>query len=519
MNNRKYYIYLLIIIQIVPILSAACDNFRDSNIDYNYKSFRDFNKVCIAGLPTFRSLLESQSYESIIDSIGKYTVLNSEEFEKALNKFFEILETTSLVNQTRWLNKVDFKKIGLTKDESFTPYVQKIVCAPEDIVALRGDMHGDIHSLLKFLVYLQKEGYTSHEDGFKIINKKFKLIFLGDYVDRGIYGVEVIYAILRLKIANPEQVFLVRGNHEDPEITQAYGFDYELVKKFIQNGSQLDQDRIIRIFEKLKKFYNSMPLAVYLGYPETEKLSNFVQCCHGGIELGFNPTKLLDSESPIEYQLIGELKQKTEYKKLTKQITNPKDNISYQNLKEWSIDYIPTAPKTIIGDLQLKLIGLMWGDFQYNKDDSLVESFGRGLKYNKTITEAVLNLHSSKKSKLCSIFRAHQHVCSEKDDLMKQMLMSKGIARMWSESSESQEFKPWQGMVCTLLLSPDGTPALEKLNLDFDTNIFIKPENKFENWNIKIVNLQVYKKDIEKDVKQLQRQKALLDLNCQVNLP
>jgi protein phosphatase len=40
---------------------------------------------------------------------------------------------------------------------------------------------------------------------------------LGDYGDRGEYSKEVYYSVLRLKLLFPEQIILMRGNHEGPE--------------------------------------------------------------------------------------------------------------------------------------------------------------------------------------------------------------------------------------------------------------------------------------------------------------
>ena len=45
------------------------------------------------------------------------------------------------------------------------------------------------------------------------MDSSFFMIFLGDYGDRGANSIEVYYTILKLKIAFPRQVILLRGNH------------------------------------------------------------------------------------------------------------------------------------------------------------------------------------------------------------------------------------------------------------------------------------------------------------------
>jgi diadenosine tetraphosphatase ApaH/serine/threonine PP2A family protein phosphatase len=73
-----------------------------------------------------------------------------------------------------------------------------------------GDLHGDIESLITILKnsdFMQKMA----------ARKDATLIFLGDYGDRGMYSTEVYYTILKLKLAFPEQIVLLRGNHEGPE--------------------------------------------------------------------------------------------------------------------------------------------------------------------------------------------------------------------------------------------------------------------------------------------------------------
>ena len=72
------------------------------------------------------------------------------------------------------------------------------------------DLHGDLESLIRILKetnFVQKMNQ----------NNKAILIFLGDYGDRGIHSAEVYYIVLKLKLLFPEQVILMRGNHEGPE--------------------------------------------------------------------------------------------------------------------------------------------------------------------------------------------------------------------------------------------------------------------------------------------------------------
>jgi hypothetical protein len=73
-----------------------------------------------------------------------------------------------------------------------------------------GDLHGDIESLTSIL---QTSGFTRQLSS----NKDATLIFLGDYGDRGVHSAEVYNLVLWLKLAFPEQVILLRGNHEGPD--------------------------------------------------------------------------------------------------------------------------------------------------------------------------------------------------------------------------------------------------------------------------------------------------------------
>jgi protein phosphatase len=80
------------------------------------------------------------------------------------------------------------------------------------------DLHGDLESLIDIL---KQSKILQRIDQ----SKDSMLIFLGDYGDRGEYSKEVYYTALKLKQLFPEQVVLMRGNHEAPRDIMASPHD------------------------------------------------------------------------------------------------------------------------------------------------------------------------------------------------------------------------------------------------------------------------------------------------------
>ena len=114
---------------------------------------------------------------------------------------------------------------------------QPILLELEAPIKIVGDIHGQYYDLLR---YFFKEIFTHMPRLFEYgdFPPASNYLFLGDYVDRGIYmeflsffqqcsgkqSLETICLLLAYKIKFPENFFLLRGNHECASINRIYGF-------------------------------------------------------------------------------------------------------------------------------------------------------------------------------------------------------------------------------------------------------------------------------------------------------
>jgi serine/threonine protein phosphatase 1 len=96
---------------------------------------------------------------------------------------------------------------------------------PEGRVYVIGDIHGSLQPLKVLLKFLVKSEGLSQAD---------QLVFVGDYIDRGLDSFSVVETLLELKADYPKTIFL-RGNHEEMFLSfMGVGGDFGFA--FLQNG-------------------------------------------------------------------------------------------------------------------------------------------------------------------------------------------------------------------------------------------------------------------------------------------
>lgn len=157
---------------------------------------------------------------------------------------------------------------------------ESLICQPniqpiDPPVTICGDIHGQFFDLQHLFQTIGSCPSTRY-------------LFIGDFVDRGYHSLETLLLLLALRVRYPEQMFLVRGNHESRQITQVYGFYDECMRKF--GGG-------VNVWKYCCDVFDYLPLGAVIGQS--------ILCIHGGLSPSvqtLDEVRLIDRKKETPHQ-------------------------------------------------------------------------------------------------------------------------------------------------------------------------------------------------------------------------
>jgi serine/threonine-protein phosphatase 5 len=120
--------------------------------------------------------------------------------------------------------------------------LQKVAVPEGSKITVVGDLHGQLFDFAHMLE--EVSGFPSPEN---------PILFNGDFVDRGVWSVEVLMCIFAFKLQHPGHVHLNRGNHETEMTNYQYGFANEVEVKY--------EKKLMPLFSETFRY---LPLATVL---------------------------------------------------------------------------------------------------------------------------------------------------------------------------------------------------------------------------------------------------------------
>lgn len=466
-------------------------------------------------LPTYKQIKRGE--------LEKKTALTYDGFKKTIQECTQFRQDALNRSSELWVNHTEYQNAVSMKREdkdypNFIPYAQKFAVQPGDTLIMQGDRHGDIHSFVAFLEHMKNENII---DGtFTIIKPNTYFIFLGDYVDRGMHSAEVANTIMRLQMANPKNCIFVRGNHETKEISKTYGCEDEFLRKFGEKQGE-------ELFELVCQWYETLPVVLFVPQNTTRE---FIQCCHGGLEFGYIPDRILkyNRDETITYEHMTTFNRLTNYQEMT--------SSEDEKIKKIMDDYL-SSKLFKNGPLTSQNLGFLWSDF-YVESKYETEKFdieAKAKREGMSPADIVAEMKSWKSSfdtqamygfydkgrgwnfgwyttllwrifimnkcaySLAGIFRAHQHG----DKAMMHRMRTgatPGVVLLWQNDNKNiyntKKRLLWDGVVATFDIAP-GTYNGVLFDINFDTygQLTVGAGGFAETWTFDIFNKVMYDKD------------------------
>lgn len=209
------------------------------------------------------AIFPNEKRKDYINKLNNLDYLNLNPEMKIIKNILDKKNILNIINETQIFERI---KKYYNSDTKLVKYVK--IKQKEKIIFV-GDVHGDLDAIINV---------------FSLFDNNH-IVFLGDIVDRGNNSLECLIILFLYKSMYPENIHIIRGNHECSEISIIYGFLMELKIK------QCDF-----LHKTICEIFSHLPI-IYIFNNE----HNIFRICgvHGCISNNTD-LKLLENESHIE---------------------------------------------------------------------------------------------------------------------------------------------------------------------------------------------------------------------------
>ena len=232
----------------IEVFYWDCDEAEDVQII-------DFNLLTKEGTKLTNNQLKKTELQEKIDNIYNYVMGNLYKIPDLLSYDYYNFQ----INKNVIINLCN-AMINLLKGG-------KPIIKLRPSIKIFGSIHSQYHDLMRLF----------HTHGAPETDKKFKTdidgidyLFLGNYVDKGKYSLEVICILFALKIKKPKLIHLLRGSHEESSINLKEGLGFECAKRLNDNIDSPNS-----IFNKINEVFEYLPFCAIL--------DNKIFCVSSGI--------------------------------------------------------------------------------------------------------------------------------------------------------------------------------------------------------------------------------------------
>ena len=192
----------------------------------------------------------------------KYTI-------PSMKKLYDVKEINSTIEKAKELLN---KQRGIVNHKTHD-FIKVLRPNVTDKFIIIGDIHGSYATFIRILLRLRKMKVFDENCKF---DDNYHLVFLGDIIDRGTYGLEILMLIYYLKLANPENIHINNGNHEEHTTNSKGGFGSHLVQIF-------NKDNAIAIWTNFNNLFLLNHSALMIENPN--KKGEYCYLAHGGFPL------------------------------------------------------------------------------------------------------------------------------------------------------------------------------------------------------------------------------------------